>query len=134
MNTLMQKVEPMARQLESLDERISRVKHELEELTSDRETLNQDLIAIMQEQGVETTLGLSGGGTVKLTTAIYPTIKDLDGLTLWSIKNNVTLPPYTINAKTMQGWYKEQMDNSKLLPPEEVISTFIKIKAKVLKK
>ena len=134
MSKLMEVVEPKARTLEFLDEKISRLNHEVDDLKSEREKINQEVVAILQEQGLETTMGLSGGGTLKLYTDIHPQIKDFAALEKWAVEKQVMLPPHTINPKTMQGWYREQTENGNPLPPQEVVASFIKTKAKVLKK
>lgn len=134
MSNLMEVVEPMARKLELLDEKISRLNHEVDELKSEREELNQQLVSIVQEQGIETSVGLPGGGTLKLYTSVYPSIKDFSAFEKWGKEKNVLLPQYTINPKTMQGWYQEAMENGEELPPQEIVTSFIKTKAKVLKR
>ena len=134
MSKLMEVVEPMARQLEYLDEQISRLNHEVDELKSQREEVNEKVIAVLQEQGVDRTMGLANGGTIKLYSSVYPSVKDLYAFEMWAKTNTVLLPAFSINAKTMQGWYSEQMENGKPLPPEEIVSVFTKVKAKVLKK
>ena len=130
----MEVVEPMARKLEELDKKIADLNHEVDELKSEREILNQEIVAIVQEQGIETTLGLAGGGTLKLYTDIFPSIKNFVAFEAWGKEHGVLLPQYTINPKTMQGWYREEMENGKPLPPEDVVSAFTKTKARVLKK
>lgn len=130
----MKTVEPMARSLEELDRRITDLNHEVDELKSEREALNQEIVAIVQEHGIETTLGLAGGGTLKLYTDIYPQIKNMVALEAWAKEAKILLPVFTINPKTMQAWYREQMENSKPIPPDEIVSAYTKTKAKVLKK
>lgn len=134
MSNLMEVIEPMARKLEVLDEQVSRLKHELEDLVSQREELSNQIVATLQEQGIDTSLGLAGGGTVKLDVQTYPSIKDYEKLGAWASSAGVELPAATINSKTLQGWYREQRDTGGQLPPEDVVSVFIKTKAKVLKK
>lgn len=134
-DTLMDIVEPIAREVKRLDERIRDLNGELADLKTDREKLSDDLVSELNQYGIDVSVGLPGGGTVHLVTKTYitPNQIDLIGLEQWAIENNIKMPNMQFNAATISAWYSEQIENNQPVPSVEVMKPYIKTRAKVNK-
>ena len=131
--SIMEIVEPLAVKLKDLDDKIKLLNSQAEELKSEREKISDDIVTQMQAAGIETSIGLTGGGFVKMDVQAYPTVLNLDGFISWANDHAVILPAMTFNASTLKAWWKEQMENSNPVPSEDLVKLFIKTRAKVTK-
>jgi len=131
--SIMETLEPLATKLKELDDQVRLLNSQAEELKSEREKVSDEIVAQMQAAGIETSIGLPGGGYVKMDTQVYPTVINLDGFISWANENKVVLPAMTFNASTLKAWWKEQTGNNGMFPPEESVKLFIKTRAKVTK-
>jgi hypothetical protein len=124
-----------AKRIKELDDEISNLEGNAKTLRSEREALSDDLVAEMQAMALDNGEGVRVAeiGFIKLESKSYPKILDFDGLHHWATTNGVELPAPTINAQTFGAWMREQYENSKPLPPEELVKPYIKTRIKILK-
>ncbi len=124
-----------AARIKQINDEIRSMEGQVKELKSERETLSNDVVATMQGMELENGEGLrlDDVGFVKLDAEIFPTILNYNALGEWSKKEGQELPGFTINAKTFGAWWKEQIENGKPLPPEDVVKPFLKQRIKILK-
>ena len=130
---LMEIVQPLAEGIGSLDEQITNVACQLKMLKHERELLDAKLVTELQNQGIETAIGLPDGRMVKLHTDIYPRVLDVIQFHKWAGENGITLPEMQFNASTLKAWHREQMDGSMPVPPEDVVVTFTKTRIRINK-
>jgi hypothetical protein len=124
-------IEPLARKAKEIDERVTFLNAEIKELKSEREGLSDKIVAIMQDVGIDTSVGLRGGGVVKLETKPYVSVVDMESFVSWANESNIQLPNMQFNPATLNAWYAEQLSTSQPVPPEESVKPFWKTKVKV---
>lgn len=118
-----------ARLIKALDEKISELNAAVEKLKEERQAHKEEIIKRMESLSSDspeplTALTIDGVGVIKLSTTPRPRILDIDKFVSWCEGKSMMHPALSVNAKTMESWWKEQTKLNLPLPPEDVVSVY----------
>lgn len=126
----------LAKKLKDLDARISALSAEEDALRSERDKVSDAIVKEVEGMGGSepvTALELEGIGVIKVETKAYPRVVDIQAFTDWCKENNVQSPALSVNANTLQAWWREQTKINQPLPPENIAPVYWKSRAKINK-
>ena len=135
----MEAIAEYAKELRSVQEQITTMNATMEALKKQQSQLSDAIVAeaekIQEPDSAEplTALVIEGVGVVKLNTSPHPRVLSVADFLTWCRENNVMAPALSINAKTMESWWKEQAKLNLPLPGEEIAPVFWKTTARVNK-
>lgn len=127
-----------ARLIRELDDKISELNASVERLKDERQVHKEEIIKRMESLSSDspeplTALSIDGVGLVKLSTTPRPRILDIDKFMSWCDGKQIMHPALSVNARTMESWWKEQNKLNLPLPPEDVVSVYFTTDVRVNK-
>ena len=128
-------ISSMAGELRDVQEQLTDLNSKLKLLESRRGKLSDAIVSEVEKLGGSTETGgidLKDVGFIKITSKPNPKIMDIDSFMSWSQETGQAVPSLSINSKTLQSWYDEQMQNGSPVPTDPTIMTvFWKTTARV---
>lgn len=90
-------------------------KHEWEDLKTEREKLDQQIIEYMEHRKIQ---GQKIDGTNFVPTeTIYAQVQDSDEFTQWALERDDTLVEYKPRKEQLNELVRERLDNGEAMPP-----------------